>query len=107
MRRNDRLITLKVPKALKEKLEDESKHKGITLSELIRLRVSNNTQNCNNEDVPTLPLTGTKQLELKRCQRCNGIFMPFRAGQLYCCNGCGCNNTCTCGAIDNQRILIV
>ena len=41
MKKQDTLITLKVSRNLKDKLEDEAKQKGITLSELIRLRVNN------------------------------------------------------------------
>ena len=106
MKKQDTLITLKVSRNLKDKLEDQAKQKGITLSELIRFR-ANNVHTCNGEDVPTLPLTGKDQLELKRCQVCNGIFMPYRAGQLFCCNGCGCSKPCTCGAVDRKRLLIV
>ena len=54
-----------------------------------------------------LEVTGKDQLELKRCRRCNGIFMPYRAGQLFCCNGCGCSKPCSCGAVDRQRLLII
>ena len=106
MRKKDTLITLKVSRTLKDKLEDEAKQKGITLSELIRLRV-NNVHTCNGENTSVVSLTGNNQLELKRCQRCNGVFMPYRAGQLFCCNGCGCSKPCSCGAVDRQRLLIV
>ena len=106
MRKHDTVITLKIPSVLKSKLVVEAKDKGITLSELVRLRVKN-VQTYNNEDIPTTSLRGNDYITLKRCQRCNGIFIPNHIGQLYCCNGCGCVKSCSCGAVELQQLLII
>ncbi len=106
MKNHDKVITLKIPGALKIKLEDEAKQKGITLSEIIRRKI-NNVKTYNNEDIPSISLKGDRNLEFKRCPRCNGIFFPKHTTQRYCCNGCGCNKPCICGAVDRQRLLII
>ncbi len=106
MKKHDTIITLKIPSVLKSKLVVAAQDKGITLSELVRLRV-NNVQTYNNEDIPTTSLREDDHITLKRCQRCNGIFMPNRIGQLYCCNGCGCRKSCSCGAVELQQLLII
>jgi len=107
MRRNDTIITLKIPSVLKSKLVVEAKRKGITLSELVRLRV-NNAQRYNGEEVLAITLEGNDYLtlNLKRCPRCRGLFTPKYMSQLYCCNMCGCKKPCNCGAADRQRLLI-
>ena len=106
MKKHDTLVTLKIPHLLKTNLEQEAEQKGITLSELIRLRI-NNVLTHNGEDIPSISLRDNNYLSFKRCPRCNGIYVPNHIGQLYCCNMCGCNKLCNCGAKERQKLLII
>jgi hypothetical protein len=106
MKKHDALVTLKLSSPQKAKLEEEAGEKGVTLSELIRMRI-NNTLAYQGDDIPSVSLEGPDHLSFKRCPRCNGIFPPKHSTQLFCCNGCGCKKTCSCGAIDRQRLLII
>ena len=106
MRKNDTVVSLKIPTPMKTKLTEEAKAKRINLSQLIRRKIYDFLP-LNGQDIPTMTLQGEESLFLQRCLRCGGLYRPQRHGQFYCCTPCGCGKPCNCGAVERQRLLIV
>ena len=105
MKKNDVTMSMKIPRVLKAQLEEEAEHKGITMSELVRMRMRN-VQEYDGHDIPAFTLNDNTQVALGKCKRCGSIYFPKYPGQFYWCNTCGCEKG-PCECQHRQRLLII